>query len=151
AIRGLAAGVVIAALVVAGLVYSGRIRGEGLASKLLVADTTQVSAIIDEIDAAGRWTWRELERVARDQRRSPKERLHASLALLPRDGAHGEYLVDRLLQCQPDELIVIAHRLQGGQQALADRIWVVACDPRALPGARFRAACALATLAPEDG
>jgi hypothetical protein len=35
-----------------------------------------------------------LAQVARDPWRSPKERLHASLALLPQDGSHGDYVVD---------------------------------------------------------
>jgi formylglycine-generating enzyme required for sulfatase activity len=150
ALRGLALAGGLAIVVAASLVYRGRMRGEGLVSKLLVADTAQIAAIVKEIDDDGSWTRHALERVARDSARSPKERLHASLALFPADAARGQYLLDRLLESEPDELIVISERLGTRKAAVLDRLWEVASDASVQRRQRFRAAGALAALDPEN-
>ena len=148
---GVIVGVVLAAVSTAGLEYRGRIRAEGLVSKLLVADTNRVSSIIREIEEDLGRTGSELDRIARDPRRSPKERLHAGLAVLPIDGSLDDYLYDRILKSEPDELIVIAERLRDRRAAFTGRLWALASHEETDRKARLRAASALAMLDPGSG
>jgi serine/threonine protein kinase len=150
ALAGIVALGVLGAVLVASLAYRDRMRGEGLVSKLLVADAGEVPAILSEIDADRHWTRRQLEQAARDVERPAKERLHASLALLPVSARYDDYLVDRLLEAGPDELIVIAQRLETRSATFLDRLWRVAGDWATEPKRAFRAACALGTLDPES-
>ncbi len=150
-VRALGAATIVAALSLASLEYRRRVRAEGLVSKLLVADTNQVSAIIREIEEDPRRTWHELDRIARDPQRSSKERLHASLALGPIDAALDDYLFNRLLESDPDELILIVERLRTRSTAFVNRVWNVTSDVGADRKRKLRAASALAWLDPGSG
>jgi len=151
AVRGLAAAVVLVVLSIAIMEYRGRVRAESLVSKLLIADTSQVAAILKETDLDLGRTRLELGRFAGDPARSPKERLHASLALLPFDGARDDYVFERLLGSEPDQLSVISTRLETRRAAFIDRLWAVASGIGTDRKRQLRAACALARLDPADG
>jgi formylglycine-generating enzyme required for sulfatase activity len=85
-----------------------------------------------------------------EQENDPRKRLHASLALLPVDSGQVEYLFGRLLQAQPQEVIVIRGALSDHKQDLTERLWTLLGNPKNDQDQRFRAACALAALAPDD-
>jgi hypothetical protein len=123
---------------------------DGLISKLLVADIAQVPEIIKGLGDYRDRTDPELTRIARDPARSPKERLRASLALLPVDRSQVDYLAGRLLEAEPAESLVIRDQLEPRHDVLVDRLWKVAEDAGAAAGQRLRAACALAAFDPNN-
>ena len=151
AVRALAVAVLGAVVAIAFLDYRNRSQAHSLVSQLLVADTGQVPAILAAIDADPGRTGPALDRIARDPRRSPKERLHAYLSLLPGSRAFDADLLDRLLQSDPDELIVIAQRLRTRRAAFVDRLWTVASAADTDRPRKLRAACALAALDADNG
>ena len=77
ALRALAVAAVVAVAAFLGLELKGRVQAESLVSKLLVADTSHVAAIIQELDGYRDRTRLELDRIAGDPNRTSKERLHA--------------------------------------------------------------------------
>ena len=81
---------------------------------------------------------------------SEKERLHASLALLPVDPEQVAFLERQLLEVGPDEALVIAGHLKetDHRRDVALRLRDLLQTERR-PGRRFRAACALAFLDPD--
>jgi formylglycine-generating enzyme required for sulfatase activity len=151
AIRALAAVILGAALGIALLDYRARSRADRLVAQLMVGDTGQVPSILAELDTDPGRVGPGLDRIARDQRRSPQERLHAYLSLLPTSRAFDEELLGRLLQSDPDELMVIAQRMRTRRAAFAGRLWDVASAGDIDRRRKFRAACALATLDPDTG
>jgi eukaryotic-like serine/threonine-protein kinase len=126
------------------------IYASGLVSRLLVADISQVPGIVTEITGFRSWTDRELAGIANSPKESPKKRLRASLALVPVDHSQINYLFDRLITAEPDDLLVIRGQLRPSQTELADRLWKLASDPAADRNQRFRAACALADFDPNS-
>ena len=66
-----------------------------------------------------------------------KEHLHASLALLPVDDGQVEYLYERLLDAEPQEVAVIRDALQPHKERLAERLWGVLEDTKADPEPAF--------------
>jgi formylglycine-generating enzyme required for sulfatase activity len=80
----------------------------------------------------------------------PRAQLHASLALLPVDSGMVEYLYGWLLKAQPQELIVIRQGLFEHKHDLTERLWSILENPKNDQDQRLRAACALASYAPDD-
>jgi eukaryotic-like serine/threonine-protein kinase len=146
AIRVVAAAAVVVGLSFAVMEYQGRDRAEGVIAKLMVADTSQLSAVIKEIDDDLSRTRFKLDRIAADPNRSAKERLHAGLALLPYAKAHDDYLFEQLLRAEPDELKVFGERLRSRRADFLDRLWAVASDETTDKKRKLRAGCALAAL-----
>ena len=79
-----------------------------------------------------------------------RKQLHISLALLPVDSVRLEYLYGRLLTAEPQEILVIRQALQHHRQDLTERLWILVEDRKDQEEERFRAACALASFAPDD-
>jgi eukaryotic-like serine/threonine-protein kinase len=77
-------------------------------------------------------------------------RLRCSLVLLPDDRGQVDYLSERLLEGEPQEVVVIREALLGHKAELTERFWNVLVNPANEPGQRFRAACALSAFAPDD-
>src|SRR5262249_25118534 len=82
---------------------------------------------------------------------SPKERLHASLALLSVDPGQVPYLEQRLLEVGPEEALVIARRLAETEnhRDVVPRLRAL-LETERHPDRRVRAACPRARLAPYD-
>src|SRR5439155_17281590 len=78
-----------------------------------------------------------------------KEGLHARLALLPRHPDLSGELIAYMPHCRPDELATVRDALRPHARLAADRLWPILLDERAEPGQRLRAACVLATYAPD--
>ena len=97
----------------------------GLVERLLDADTAQVPDIVtamreyrQAVDPALR---SELAKSDDDSR----QKLHASLALLPTDPSQVDYLFKRLLSAKPDELPVLRDALKTHQSELTPKLWTV--------------------------
>ena len=121
----------------------------GLVQQIVSADTAKVPDIIRAIKTSDRrWTDPELRQIGADASENSKEKLHASLALLPVEPGQAEYLYGRLLNANPDELPVIRKALDGHQAELVERLWAVLENTQASPDQRFCAACALAGYVP---
>jgi formylglycine-generating enzyme required for sulfatase activity len=163
ALRGLALGLLLAVAAGTGLVIRERVveqrqatHAAGLIRRLLDADTAQVPGIVGELADYRNLTdplLREEYGKAADRSR---QKLHASLALLPVDGSQVTYLYDRLLDAEPHEFPVISDALAAHKDDLLENLWAVALNPesggvgRPAPSARQRAAAALAQYDPES-
>ena len=66
-----------------------------------------------------------LRRIMETSGEVSKERLHASLALLPVDQEQVEYLCSRLLLAGPGELLVLRDALRPFRERLIGRLWKV--------------------------
>ena len=100
-------------------------RAAGLVQRVLDADTPQVPEIVGAMRDYRPWVdsalSSKLERSSEDSR----QKLHASLALLPVDAAQVDYLFKRLLSAKPDELLVLRDALKPHQAMLVGKLWSV--------------------------
>jgi serine/threonine protein kinase/formylglycine-generating enzyme required for sulfatase activity len=171
AVRGAALVAVVVLATLAGLAIRGQviehsdaIHAAGLVQRLLDADTAQVPDIVAALPDYRRWTdpllrdaYAAAER-ARGEARSEAERtregrrqLHASLALVPVDAGQVDYLYGRLLDAEPQEVAVVRDALLAHKDGLVEGLWAAVGRPDpGHEGRRLRAACALASYAPED-
>ncbi len=151
-VRELAAVAMLLILVVTGLLVRNSVveqqkatHAEGLVHRLLDADIAQVPGIVSEIEPNRQWA----DRLLRDENdkaaANSREKLHASLALLPVDPGQVDYLYGRLLGAAPNEVPVIRDALAPHKDALLDKLWaVVETLEKGKESQRLRAAAALA-------
>ena len=148
-LRGLGLAVLIALVTWGGVEGYGTVRASSLVESLKTASTADVEPIIEQLFAYRRWAMPRLVRLLKESKKTSRDHLHASLALLPVDASQAEYLYDRLLNSDPIELPVIWKLMREYHPALVDRLWKVLNDPKIDSDQRFRAACALANV--EEG
>lgn len=131
---------------------SGRWEARRLRDRLLEANLADVSSVVNDMSPYRRWVDPLLYSAARESRQNNDSRrmLHGSLALLPVDPQQADYLYERLLKADPQELVTIRTALLHRQPGIAERLWTLLNDPKNDQDQRFRAACALAEFAPED-
>src|SRR5262249_38210287 len=136
AVRGLALGVVLLALVAAGLmIRSGVVEqqkmahAEGLVQRLLDADIAQVPGIVAEIEPYRPWADRLLRGKNDEAAANSREKLHTGLALLPVDPGQADGLCGRLLDAAPQEVAIIRDLLAPHKDELLERLWAVALAP----------------------
>jgi formylglycine-generating enzyme required for sulfatase activity len=135
-------------------VYRGPVTVDHLVRQLAsadIADINRVDQIIGEL-AACRRSWadpdQKLRALVAAESSSEKERLLASLALLP-DPRQVDYLEKQLLEVGPDEALVIVRRLRQTDHHRDVASWLrTRLEIEKSPDRRFRAACALAYLHP---
>jgi formylglycine-generating enzyme required for sulfatase activity len=157
-LRGAGLAVLAAALIALGLLVRDRVAEQnnathaaGLVSRLLDADTSQVPAVVTELEGYRRWADPPLRRAAEENDDGSRQKLHAALALLPTDPGQRDYLADRLLDAGPHEVAVLRDALRPRHEELRERLWGAAEQPPAGKEARrLRAACALALYDPES-
>ncbi len=90
---------------------------------LQAAGTTDVPSVINGFSGYRRWAdWR-LRRLFHDSGESTRERLHASLALLPVDASQADYLATRLLGAAASELQVLRTALAPHRARLIPMLW----------------------------
>src|SRR5262249_18405523 len=111
--------------------------------------------IVDDMKAYRRWLDPSLREAyaleeAKGDDGDKRRQLHASLALLPVDPGQVDYLFQRLLTANPQELLVIRETLQPHADDVSARLWDVMQERTRPPGERLRAACALAAYAEDD-
>ncbi len=123
----------------------------GLVRTLLDAETAQVPGIVGEMTGYRKWTDPLLQQELRKARINLRQRLHASLALLPVDRAQVDYLFGRLLDAGPHEVPVIRDALAQYKTSLLEKLWAVVERPeRGKESQRLRAAAALAKYNPDS-
>ncbi len=128
----------------------GYLRAATLVRVLRGADTADAPEAIRELAGYRRWADPMLRRVADESAPDSRERLHASLALLPADRGQVDYLVGRIPRAGPRELAVIRDALSAYRDEASPRLWGVMESAAAAPGERFNAGLALAGLEPPD-
>jgi serine/threonine protein kinase/formylglycine-generating enzyme required for sulfatase activity len=158
AVRGAALGVLLAVATVTGLAIRNQVKenqkathAADLVQAVLHAESAQVPAIIGEMAEYRKWTDPLLREENENAAAQSRQKLHASLALLPVDPGQVDYLCGRLLGAQPQEAPVIRDSLAPHKHGLLDKLWAVVEAPeRDNDAQRLRAAAALATYDPES-
>jgi len=151
-VRGVTVVLLLGLLGLAGREGFGRLKAQQLRDRLLESTTADAPTVINEMGPYRRWA-DPLLREASAQAEMDNDRrkhLHASLALLPVDANQSDFLKERLLHGDPDEVRVIRQALLDHQQNRTDGFWELLEHPANDPDQRFRAACALAAFAPND-
>src|SRR5262245_10792303 len=150
-----AAALFVASLAAGYLAYGARIRAaerrsraEGWVRTLETAETRQLPQILEQLRPDRPWVDPLLIHHSRQPTLDPKARLHLALARAARDPGEVDWLSDRLLVADPDQLRVICTILGDQRDALIARLRRVLEDPEADPARRFRAACALVLYDP---
>jgi serine/threonine protein kinase/formylglycine-generating enzyme required for sulfatase activity len=122
----------------------GAVRAANFVRTLESAETADVPKIIEELEPYRRWVNPRLEEILANAPADSKERLHASLALLPVDAGQVDYLYRRLLTAPPGQLPVLRDALRPHREEVGGRLWAVLEDRRADAQQRFRVAGVLA-------
>ena len=97
----------------------------GLVQAVLNADTAQVPDIVGKWPSIDQWTDPLLREEYDKAADNSRQKLHASLALLPVDASQVDYLYGRLLDAAPHEVPVIRDALAPHQEDLLDKLWTV--------------------------
>ncbi len=123
------------------------LRAVELVRALDSVDMAGVSKIAQDLSSCRKWAEPRLRRMIEEG--DHKQRLHASLALLPVDPGQVNYLYDKMLDAdrQPDELWVLCQALREHQPEIAKRLSTF-LEEEANSDRRLRAACALAFFDP---
>ena len=82
--------------------------------------------IIAEMAGYRKWTDPLLREAIDKPAASSRDKLHASLALLPTDRAPVAYVYGRLLDAGPDKVAVVRDALARHKSELLDKLWAVA-------------------------
>ena len=123
----------------------------GLVQAVLNANTAQVLDIIEKMSEYRKWADPLLRKEYDKASANSRQRLHASLALLPVDATQVDYLYNRLLDAAPNEVPVIRDALAPHKDDLLDKLWAVVEKPeKGKESQRLRAASALAKFDPES-
>jgi serine/threonine protein kinase/formylglycine-generating enzyme required for sulfatase activity len=150
--RGLVAAAFLVLVCLGGWEGYGRLEGRQLRDRVLDAKTADVPGIVKEMASYRRWVNPLLQeayaQAERDNDRA--KQLHASLALLPADSGQVEYLYERLLKGDPQEVVVIREALFDHRAELTEHLWALLENRKKDQGRRFRAGCALAAFSPDD-
>jgi len=158
AMRAIAVGTVLMVVAVVGLVIRTNViedrratKATGLAQAVLNADTIQMPAMIDEMAEYRKWIDPLLQDEFDKAAANSRQKLNASLALLPVDAKQVDYLYRRMLDAEPRELAVIRDALNRHKDALVGILWTaVENTDQAAASQRLRAAAALAQYDPDS-
>jgi formylglycine-generating enzyme required for sulfatase activity/cellulose biosynthesis protein BcsQ len=123
---------------------------ENLVQRLLIADITQVPALLQEMDHYRLWTDPELRRIVADPSHDPGTKLHASLALARVDPTQSAYVEERLLDAGPTELPVLRTALEPFRQRVVPKFWAVLDSARTDDARVLPVAGALASYDPRN-
>ena len=130
----------------------GRLEGRRLRDRLLESTTADVPGIVKDMAPYRRWVDPLLQDAyaKADKENDSRKQLHASLALLPVDSGQVDYLYERLLRGEPQEVVVIRKALLDRKADRSEKLWTFLQNSKNDRDERFRAACALAVFAPDD-
>jgi serine/threonine protein kinase len=126
------------------------IYASGLVDQLLVADLNEVPDLVKKLDDYRNQTDPKLIGILNDENTPGKERLRASLALLPVDQGQLDYLFNRLPNADLDELLVLRRQLEPWRSRLVERLWQRVEEDGLSTDKKLRLACVLAVFAPSD-
>ena len=96
-----------------------------LVNAIGMAETKDVPPLVKQLAGLRLWANPMLHRIIENSGVDSKERLHASLALLPVDQEQVEFLYSRLLVAGPTELPVLRNALRPFRELLIGRLWNV--------------------------
>jgi serine/threonine protein kinase/formylglycine-generating enzyme required for sulfatase activity len=154
--RAAALAVTLAFLLLIGLGVRSHLRqkdkesyAHALVERLLDADVANVRGIIKEMESYRLWADSLLKEAHANAAADSRQKLYASMALLPADPGQADYLYDRLLDSNPDDFLVLRAVLRPQREPVLTKLWRVLADDQAGADQRFRAACALAEYEPE--
>ena len=97
----------------------------GLVERLLDAETPQVPDIVGAMGDYRQWVDPSLRSEQEKRSDDSRQKLHASLALLPVDASQADYLFKRLIKATPSELPVLRDALKSHQATLLPKLWNV--------------------------
>ena len=149
--RTLAALILLGLLTWGGIEGYGTLRASSLVESLRTASTTDVPALVRQLDGYRRWANPRLKTLVENADENSREKLHASLALLPADAAQVNPLYDWMVETEvPEVATVIGQSLEPHSKSLKEDLWTAVEQAR--PGdKRIRpAASALARYEPEN-
>ncbi len=157
-LRGLALVLLLATATVTGLAIRAQVveqqkaaHAAGLVQRVLDAETAQVPGVVDEMTEYRKWTDPLLRQENGKAAMNSRQKLHASLALLPMDATQVEYLCGRLLDAGPREVPVIRDALAPHKGSLLDKLWAaLEKSEKGRESQRLRAASALAKYDPDN-
>lgn len=126
-------------------------RAQNLAQRLVEATTSEVPGIIGEMNVHQRAVQARLNDIlAQEAGKDSTSRLHASLALMPFDPRHVDYVAARLLNVEARDFTTLRNLLKSHKDRVLDSYWTLATNRSLNATTRFRACCALATFNPAD-
>ena len=120
-----AALVLLALLAWGGIEYYRPLRASFLVNQLRDAETTQVPALVLQLDGYRRWANPRLKELVQSADDDSRVKLHGSLALLPVDPSQLPFLEKRLLVASPTDLGVIRAALWPHRETLIPKLWSV--------------------------
>jgi len=97
----------------------------GLVQRLLDADTPLVPDIVGAMRDYRQWVVPSLRSELEVSSDDSRQKLHASLALLPVDATQVDYLFQRLIKATPSELPVLRDALSPYRATLTPKLWVL--------------------------
>jgi serine/threonine protein kinase/formylglycine-generating enzyme required for sulfatase activity len=95
----------------------------GLVQQLLKADLAEVPGIVQSMNGYRQWIDPTLKQIVSRYPDDSKDKLHASIALLPVDAAQVDYLLSRVFRAGPIEMAVLRQSLRPLRAQLVDRLW----------------------------
>jgi serine/threonine protein kinase/formylglycine-generating enzyme required for sulfatase activity/tetratricopeptide (TPR) repeat protein len=142
--RALAALLLFGLLAWGGIEGYGNLRASSLVDTLRTADTADVPVIVRQLSGYRRWVSDRLKTMASGADDSSREKLHASLALMPVDETQSPFLEKRLLSASTAEFAVIRDALKARSRTLVPKLWVVLDNAKPGDASLLPAASALA-------
>ena len=126
------ASVLVGSLIIGGMAVRGYLaqkdratRAAGLVERALDAETSQVPDIVQAMENYSRYVVPELRQILQKHPDGSRQKLHASLALLPHDPSQVQYLLERLKTSSAQEFSVIEQALKTHSQDLIPRLWSI--------------------------
>ena len=117
-LRGLGFAVLIALITWGGIEGYGTLRASSLVESLRTASTEDVPSIVRQLNGYRRWANAWLKSLVQNPDDASREKLHASLALLPVDSSQLPFLEQHLLNTTATELPVIRDSLKPHEASL---------------------------------
>jgi hypothetical protein len=151
--HGLQAALAFAAIVlVAWAAWQGYdyLRARSLVSALASAEPADVPGIVETIGAHRRWADGMLASMVAEGRPNAHQQILARAALAPADPGQVDPLVQALWIATPEDILIIRQALLPYRAEVVPRLWEHARDTKGPSPERFRAACALAGLDPDN-
>ena len=96
-----------------------------LVQRVLDADTAQVPEIVKAMSDHREWVDSSLRSELEKRSNDSRQKLHASLALLPVDTSQVDYLFNRLIKATPSGLPVLRDALKTHRTSLTPKLWTV--------------------------
>ena len=143
-LRTLGLAALIALLTWGGIEGYGTLRASSLVESLRTASTEDVPSILRQLNGYRRWANARLKSLVQNPDDASREKLHASLALLPVDSSQLPFLEQHLLNTTATELPVIRDSLKPHQASLIPKLWSTLDSAKPGDVSLLRAASALA-------